>query len=169
MKWFFCHKNTTFQTTHIPENFPYQVPYSYQITLLFPWSIKILNIKYFFFFFTLCFEFVFNLASYSVNSYVQTWFLFITTSLLYRCSTLRTQICLPPTRDILFPLQFSFQSPESSEHKSHSILCYYLYKNFPLLSTIDTHHHNIDLLLPLEPICNINFKHPALKPSHPMS
>ena len=168
MKWFFCHKNTTFQTTHIPENFPYQVPYSYQITLLFPWSIKILNIKYFFFF-TLCFEFVLNLASYSVNSYVQTWFLFITTSLLYRCSTLRTQICLPPTRDILFPLQFSFQSPESSEHKSHSILCYYLYKNFPLLSTIDTHHHNIDLLLPLEPICNINFKHPALKPSHPMS
>ena len=92
-----------------------------------------------------------------------------TTSLLYRCSTLRTQICLPPTRDILCPLQFSFQSPESSEHKSHSIICYYLYKNFPLLSTIDTHHHNIDLLLPLEPICNINFKHPALKPSHPMS
>lgn len=90
-----------------------------------------------------------------------------------QCSPLQilkdTDLCLPPTRDILCPLQFSFQSPESSEHKSHSIICYYLYKILPLLSTIDTHGHNIDLLLPLEPMCNISFKHSALKPSHPMS
>lgn len=169
MKWFIFATTAQLFKLHIFQKiFLTKFLIAVKLHCHFPGQLKFWTLSTFFFF-TLCFEFVLNLASYSVNSYVQTWFLFITTSLLYRCSTLRTQICLPPTRDILCPLQFSFQSPESSEHKSHSIICYYLYKNFPLLSTIDTHHHNIDLLLPLEPICNINFKHPALKPSHPMS